>query len=181
MDTATKNLENDHVQILRLIVVMEKLVHNVEPKAEHLEMIVGIIKGFADGFHHAKEETLLFPLLVEKGYSSEQGPVAVMLHEHEQGRNYVRAMAESIARYKAGDRAALKQVNESMLGYAGLLRSHIGKENNVLFRMADKTLSEKDQQSLLMQFDRIGKNPESSVLLQDYLRQIEDLEGIYAR
>ena len=49
MTTATQNLENDHVQILRLIEVMEKITESSVPNVEHLEMIVKIIREFADG------------------------------------------------------------------------------------------------------------------------------------
>ena len=61
MDTATKNLENDHEYILRLIAVMEIMVLTVSTDLKHIEMVVNLIKNYADGYHHAKEENLLFP------------------------------------------------------------------------------------------------------------------------
>ena len=96
MTTATQNLENDHIQILRLIEVMERVTESAVPNVEHLETIVKVIREFADGLHHAKEEQLLFPLMVQKGFSNQTGPVAVMLHDHVEGRNYVKAIAENI-------------------------------------------------------------------------------------
>ena len=38
MNTATQNLENDHVYILRLIDVMEKMVINCATDTAHMEM-----------------------------------------------------------------------------------------------------------------------------------------------
>ena len=67
MNTATKNLENDHVNILRLIDVMEKMAQTSNTSVENLETVVRLIRDYADGFHHAKEENLLFPLMVKKG------------------------------------------------------------------------------------------------------------------
>ncbi len=61
-----------------------------------------------------------------------------MLSEHIQGRNFVKGMAENIALYKEGDMPALEQVFINMTGYVNLLRTHISKENNILFRMADQ-------------------------------------------
>jgi hemerythrin-like domain-containing protein len=61
MNSATKNLENDHVYILRLIDVMEKVTNINRPDIPDLETIVNLIKNYADGSHHAKEENLLFP------------------------------------------------------------------------------------------------------------------------
>lgn len=97
MTTATQNLEEDHIQILRLIKVMERITQLEKPDEAHLELIIKVIREFADGQHHAKEEQMLFPLLVEKGFSVESGPVAVMLHEHEQGRLFVKGMVENIS------------------------------------------------------------------------------------
>lgn len=69
MNTATKNLENDHVHILRLKDVMEIITSADRPEIIDLETIVDLIKNFADGSHHAKEENLFFPLLAERGFS----------------------------------------------------------------------------------------------------------------
>ena len=90
MKTATENLENDHVYIIRLTEVIMAMVENRSKEIGHFELVVELIRNFADGLHHAKEENLLFPLLGEKGFSPEQGPVAVMLSEHTQGRDFVK-------------------------------------------------------------------------------------------
>jgi len=179
METATKNLENDHVYILRLIDVMEQMVLVVSTEMKHIEMVVSLIKNYADGFHHAKEENLLFPLLVKKGFSNEQGPVPVMLHDHEQGRKYVRGMMEEIANFKNGDVSALTELYEYMQGYIDLLRAHIDKENNVLFRMADRALSTEEQQALLSEFAALETLDGRSGRLEHFITDIEGLEAIY--
>ena len=97
MNTATKNLEDDHVHILQLIEVMERIIGSENPDISHIESIVDIIRNFADGLHHAKEENQFFPFLAERGFSSHQGPVAVMLHEHVRGRDFVKGIADNIS------------------------------------------------------------------------------------
>ena len=42
-----------------------------------------------------------------------------------------------------------------MRGYIVLLRNHIAKENNVLFRMADNVLSEEEQQELFKNLQKL--------------------------
>ena len=81
-----------------------------------MRLVVYLIRNYADGFHHAKEEKILFPALEVKGFSPHQGPVAVMLSEHIQGRNFVKGMAENIALYKKGNLPALEQVFINMTG-----------------------------------------------------------------
>ena len=125
MERATENLENDHQHILKLIDVMEVMVKLPEPNISQLEEIVNLIRQFADGLHHAKEENLLFPMMAEKGFSPNQGPVAVMLMDHEQGRGFVKNMAENIQLYKSGQSNALTLIYSNMLGYTDLLSNHI--------------------------------------------------------
>ena len=176
IETATRNLEDDHVHILRLTDVMEHLTTTTNPVISHLESIVEIIRNFADGIHHAKEEDIFFPLLSQKGFSSTQGPVAVMLNEHLAGRNFVRGMAENIELYKNGNKDALGRIYYNMKGYVELLRAHISKENNILFRMADRVLSEKDHTALLAKFVN-AENLHSSP--SGYIKRIEDLSSYY--
>jgi hemerythrin-like domain-containing protein len=161
MNTATNNLEDDHIHILKLIEVMERVIGSDNPDVSHLESIVDIIRNFADGLHHAKEENQFFPFLAKRGFSLTQGPVAVMLHEHVQGRDFVKGIADNISLYKSGNISALGKIYSNMAGYAELLQNHIGKENNILFQMADRALSESDHQDLLTQFGEAEKNHSS--------------------
>jgi hemerythrin-like domain-containing protein len=179
MKTATRNLEDDHVHIILLIEVMEKITCSGKPDIGHLETIVNIIRNFADGLHHAKEENLFFPFLGTRGFSSTQGPVAVMLHEHVLGREYVKSMTENMTIYKSGDEAALEGIFSNMKGYAELLRAHISKENNILFRMADNVLTEADNCNLLESFAEAEKNHLLTGGVKDYPSQIKDLAIYY--
>ncbi len=155
MNTATHNLENDHVYILRLIEVMESMTVSENLNPDDVDKVIFLIRNFADGLHHAKEENLLFPKMVEKGYSFEMGPVAVMMHEHADGRNFVKGMAENNLKLRSGDMGASEAVMANMTRYAELLRAHISKENNVLFKMADNVLSTDEQQQLLNKFGKL--------------------------
>ena len=179
MNFATQNLEDDHIYILRLIDVMESMTTQPAPEVAHLEEAVELIKNYADGLHHAKEETLLFPMMAERGFSTTQGPVAVMLHEHAAGREYVKGMSENIRLLKEGDLSAVNMIYANIHGYSELLQNHIYKENNMLFRMADNALSDSDQQSLFQHFEQLenegGSNPKKS----DFVARIVRLEQAY--
>jgi hemerythrin-like domain-containing protein len=158
---------------------MEKITESAAPDVGHLELVVKIIREFADGLHHAKEEQLLFPLMVRKGFSNESGPVAVMLHDHEEGRNFVKGMAENISLFKQGQSSALPSIYSHMLGYADLLKNHIAKENNVLFRMADKAFTPAEQESLLLDFAKVELSAENQGNKNDYIALIDNLASVY--
>jgi hemerythrin-like domain-containing protein len=178
MNTATKNLEDDHVHILKLTEVMGRVIGSDYPDVNHLESIVDLIRNFADGLHHAKEENQFFPFLAERGFSLSQGPVGVMIHEHTIGREYVKGMAENIALYKGGNTAALGKIYSNMAGYVELLQNHISKENNILFRMADSALSEADHRHLLGEFEK-AEASHSSGSPEEYIRRIDQLASVY--
>uniref|UniRef100_UPI003217D272 hemerythrin domain-containing protein n=1 Tax=uncultured Draconibacterium sp. TaxID=1573823 RepID=UPI003217D272 len=179
MKRATENLENDHVYILRLTEVILAMVKQQSANVEHFKSIIGLIRNFADGTHHKKEEDLLFPIMGKKGFSPEQGPVAVMLHEHEEGRKYVSKAAKGIQELEAGNSVALQAIYNNLSEYALLLQQHIDKENNVLFRMADQVLSSDEQQGLLVQFLEIEGSTNLEFNSEVSILKIDKLVAIY--
>ncbi len=138
----TQTLMDEHQTILRVLRCVEELLtndtHADEPR-ETFVSVVDFIRTYADRLHHAKEEDLLFPAMEARGIPAQQGPTAVMRHEHEIGRNFVARMATLTEDEDNFDRAALR---EPALGYVELLRSHIAKEDHILYPMADRLFDE---------------------------------------
>ena len=99
---------------------------------------------YVDACHNMKEERHLFPLVEQRGISRQGGPLAVMLAEHEQSRVVLPALAGLIHRYAQGDREALGALRETFASYASLLKSHFWKENDILYPMARRVMSEAD-------------------------------------
>lgn len=117
--------------------------------------------------------------MAERGFSLEQGPVAVMLNDHKEGRIYVKGMSEGTDRYKNGEQGAIALIFQNMQGYIELLRSHISKENNILFRMADNALSDRDNETLLQAFAEVERNNRSGIDPSGFIGSIEFLAKIY--
>lgn len=174
---ATEQLKEEHEGIKLMLSIIERFNMKAEAgedvNVEHLESMINFIKTFADKCHHGKEEEVLFPAMVKAGMSYDNGPVAVMLIEHDQGRAYVKGLTEAFNAYKGGDKSALKGIIENSTGYINLLRSHIDKENNILFRMADQIIDPSLHDSIYEAFEKIelekigaGKHEEYHVLLK---------------
>ncbi len=98
---AIENLMTEHRLIERVLMALEtaarRLMAGQPLRAGFFLDATEFLQGFADGCHHWKEETVLFPALIAHGMPSRGGPVAVMLSEHEQGRAFVRALQEAAA------------------------------------------------------------------------------------
>lgn len=159
MNTATQVLRTEHDAILNMLEASEEVARQleagdaVEPKT--LEGLLEFFRLFADRCHHGKEEDLLFPLLERKGMSRDGGPIGVMLHEHDEGRGLVRQMTEAATAYQQGFADAGRRWAMAARGYSNLLRAHIDKENNILFVIAEQMLSDKEQEELSAQFEKV--------------------------
>lgn len=128
---------------------------------------------FADKCHHGKEEAQLFPLMEARGFPRNGGPTGVMLHEHEQGRACVRAMAAAIEKQAAMDFAAHARQ------FIALLAQHIQKEDHCLFAMADQRFSAADQTMLLAQFEKVEHEEMGAGTHEKYLSLANDLAKKY--
>ena len=120
--------------------------------------MVEFFQQFADRCHHGKEEARLFPLLRERGVGCGPGSISILLDEHEQGREHVRAMAENIRTAERGDAAALNRLCKHAEQYVRLLTEHIRKEDDCLFPTANAVLSASDQQALIAGFDEVERH-----------------------
>jgi hemerythrin-like domain-containing protein len=143
-ETATSRLRDEHQLILQVADAMQALLASAEgPDGLDLEAIgdcVTFIRLFADACHHGKEEDLLFPELEAAGLPRNQGPIAVMLYEHQQGRAFAQQMADALAPARQGDEPALAALQKAARGYIDLIRGHILKEDRILFEMADQAV-----------------------------------------
>jgi len=157
--TPTGLLRDQHRKILEIADILEDILANEpEPGAfdyDALGECIDFIRLFADALHHGKEEDLLFPELESRGMPRDSGPIAVMLHEHEQGRAYAKAMRTALEPALGGDTSAQKRLLNAGLGYITLIRGHILKEDNVLFNMADQIIDEPACRSLCHAYEGV--------------------------
>ena len=108
--------------------------------ADFVENALDFLVNFADGCHHYREEEALFPAMAERGIPVEGGPIGMMLYEHTIGRKCIAGIREELPAARTGDEAAQARLRGYATQYTGLLRNHIWKEDNILFKMARQAL-----------------------------------------
>lgn len=181
--TPTEALKKEHRAIEVMLGIMDKICQKFESGEEvnsaHLDDIIEFIKVFADKSHHKKEEDILFPAMVEAGIPQEGGPIAVMLREHDIGRGYVGKLSEAVTEYKDGAEGASRQIVENARNFIDLLSNHIGKEDNILYPMADQLLTEDKQEELLARFEEAEANVLGEGKHEEFYALLDDLKGIY--
>jgi hemerythrin-like domain-containing protein len=176
-------LSQEHRVIEVMLACLTKMTDQAEA-AGRLEKkpatdAIDFIRNFADRCHHGKEEDRLFPAMEAKGMPREGGPIGVMLMEHDMGREFVRQMADNLEAASNGDAGALHKFAAGARGYVQLLRSHIMKEDQILFPMADRLMDQNDQEKLLKQFDIVETEHMGHGTHERYLKMAESLAELY--
>lgn len=163
-----------------MLAVLESVAQRLEAaervRAGLFREAMDFVRNHADRNHHGKEEANLFPRLEERGVPNEDGPLGVMLHEHDLGRGFIQTIEGAIDAYERGDEAAAQLIAENVRSYVQLLTEHIWKEENVLFQMADQVLSEDDQQELAERFERVEADVLGPDALKRYTHMLERAE-----
>jgi len=155
----TQVLRQEHDFILKVLdasdEVARRLQNGVAMPPQMLDDLLEFFRLFSDRCHHGKEEEFLFPLLESKGVPRDGGPIGVMLSEHDDGRALIRFMGQAAQEYRAGAVEAGPRWAGDAKAYSMLLRQHIGKENEVLFVIAERMLSAEEQAKLAADFERV--------------------------
>ncbi len=180
---ATQQLKDEHEGIKLMLNIMEAICNDLEKGKElnidHFEKILDFIKGFADKCHHGKEEDILFPDLIEHGLQKEGGPISVMLHEHQLGRDHIKSLSSAFNELKGGNKSSINNIISSSGSYIELLRNHIEKENNILFMMTDRVLNEKEQLKIFDDFEKLEIEKIGSGKHEEYHKVLKELKSIY--
>ncbi len=136
----TNGLRDDHDYIVIGLTVLKRGLALLERGTAAIGVVdkaLSFLARFADQCHHGKEELILFPLLERRGMQFERSPLKELVSEHGMGRYFLRNARRAAERYGSGEGEALGDLEHYFESYFNLIIGHIGKENKVLFKMAD--------------------------------------------
>ena len=159
MEKAIQLLVNEHKKILaaaeKIAEECEKIKKGKNVDDEFFRKVIEFVRNYADKFHHAKEEDILFKELCSNEGKLHCNPVEQMLYEHNIGRDFIKGLEEGMKKRNR------KMVVDNAIGYVHLIREHIFKEDNILYPMAEQVLSKQLQAEMLKKFEKIEKsNPQ---------------------
>lgn len=145
-----KKLVDEHVLIKRWIVLIPKVLENLDIAAEEdikiLQDGIDFIRSYADKFHHAKEEDILF-----KYFDENLDILKTMLDDHTKARSHVKAIIEALEK-KDG-----KEIIGHLNAYRELLTEHIKKEDEILYPWLDRNLSVTHVGELYSKFNNVDE------------------------
>lgn len=150
----TSVLMDEHRNILKVIGIIFEKCSQMEisrkMNSEFFKEVIDFIRNYADGFHHVKEEDILFRKMLQNLDNMHCNPIPVMLNEHDAGREYVKGMI------KAVETNNLAAAIENARGYGMLLRNHIYKEDNVLYPMAEESLDNSQKSEVNTAYSQVS-------------------------
>lgn len=162
MEKQTQILSEEHKAILKVISALEKECQKLQTSqkinAEFFAQAIDFTRNYADKFHHAKEEDILFVEFCKDAHKAPCNPVDQMLFEHKQGRGYVKNMETAL------NEKNIENIIKNGNDYAGLLKDHIFKEDTILYPMIDEVLDEKTQQAISEKANAVEKKFEKGAV-----------------
>ena len=163
-----KKLVEEHLLIKRWAALIPDVIRNINLKTETGRQLIrdGIdfIRSYADRYHHAKEEDILFK------YFDESTDILRVMHEdHKVARSHVQSMLEALEKQ---DEATLAR---HLNAYGDLLTEHIRKEDEILYPWMDKNLSMRQIGELFSKFDEVDRQINfSPVKYEAFINELEE-------
>lgn len=141
----TDVLMTDHEITERVFAAFERvLAAPTQPSAAIVSDVLEYFTEYVTRCHSHKEEDHLFPMMESCGMPTHAGPLAVMLAEHDQSEAALEELKALASDYVSGQVEVLPELRRVFGVYAGVLKQHFWKENDILFPMARRMLSDAD-------------------------------------
>lgn len=140
-----QTLVDEHKLIKRLIALIPFISESLDLSSEEGRKLVhdgvDFIRTYADRFHHAKEEDLLF-----KYFDMDSEIVSAFNEDHRNARNHVKNIVDGIA--ERDSETVILHLGE----YKELLSGHIQREDEILYPWMDRSISSEQEEELAKSF-----------------------------
>jgi regulator of cell morphogenesis and NO signaling len=153
-----KQLKSEHPSLLKQLEGMYDLTQKIDQEIDietNFATLIAIVKEFKASLdpHSEREEGVLFPMMgVYIGTTS--GPIAVMEYEHDQAKANI---SEFLTKVESGlaSKEEKKQAAQLIQNAYFILTEHFSKEENVLFPMAERMLTDEEKDELFQKIQEI--------------------------
>jgi len=143
-------LMHEHGVIQQLEPVIKSLkglwLSDTEAYKLSITEILRFLKDYSDGYHHQKEEEVLFPALTDHPDFILESVLDELLEHHENFREYAADMSIALNEQRWED------VQNILEKYYDQLLDHIAIENDELFIMAENLFSERELEEMFFHF-----------------------------
>jgi len=181
---AIEILAQEHKLILKFLDHLSKAAEQIPlnqgPPRKFFEATVDFAQSYADKHHHFKEEYTMFSMLAQKHDGALDAQIEKNRQQHEQCRNLVQTISESLGGYENKLESSTETLHTSLVDYVTTLRNHIQNESEVLFPMVKKALSPLEDSDLLKEFTKYEKKAGEDTA-EIYNKRVAEMSAILQR
>jgi len=151
-------LKSEHPPLLEQLEGLFKLTKHIDQETDvdhYFGELITKVKEFKAALdpHSEREEGVLFPMMGAY-IGTTSGPIAVMEYEHDQAKSNIGTF---LTKAEAGQTSTdeKKKLAEFIQNAYFILTEHFSKEENVLFPMAERMLTDEEKAYLYQQIQEI--------------------------
>ncbi|MEI2695241.1 MAG: hemerythrin domain-containing protein [Saprospiraceae bacterium] len=149
MNKAIEILTHEHNIIIAALGQVKGLFKELRQGNEcyyEIKKSMEFFRVYADNYHHAKEENVLFPEMIRRREMLEFGVIYEMNQNHEDFREMLSKMEDCL------DEAEWELAQKTFEKYAESLLEHIAVENEEVFQIAETIMTEDELLSIYYRF-----------------------------
>src|SRR5210317_18038 len=169
----------EHEMIERAMAVLKSNLEKIDEAVKaplQMQRAIDFLLEFGDKIHNTKEEKFLFPLMGQKGLPVEGGPIGVMLMEHDAERKLLQKMIAELPSLVEATTTGRHKFAAGGFEYLKIRAEHIWKENDVLYPMGRKVISEEENSTLLHDFKTLDQQTYGDTARQHYEQMLAEVE-----
>jgi len=138
-------LKEEHALIESVTGALDTFVQSFENggsvNLHELIRFLTFLRGYADGLHHGREETVLLPTLALAGFPLESGALAHVRDQHQEEARLLLDIAKAACAPEPWGPPQIARVASAAHAFTDFERSHMAKERELLFPFAQKELA----------------------------------------
>ncbi len=138
-------LEQEHALIESVAGALERFAQSVEKDGSvnlhELIRFLTFLRGYADGLHHEREETVLLPTLSLSGFPLDNGPLGHIRDQHREEARLLLDIAKAACAPEPWSSPQVARIASAARALTTFERSHMAKERELLFPVARKELA----------------------------------------
>jgi len=155
-------LGGEHKRILRVLSALERLgvrLTQGTPVDTHAFLrVITFLRGFADGYHHEREEQVLLKALASLEFSANSGVLEFIRQQHREERVLLSHLEASIIAPLPWSNEAISAITKAIRELVAFEREHMTKENELLFPEAQRLFAERGTADLERRMERYDRD-----------------------
>jgi hemerythrin-like domain-containing protein len=138
-----RKLAAEHARIHGVAAALDAFADSVGEGPVDLHEVIRFVtffRGYSDGLHHAREESVLFRCLAKAGFAPDGGPLAHLRDEHKKEAALLFQLEKAASAPAPWGPAEHTAIARAARAFTSFERRHMTEEGTLLFPVAEKEL-----------------------------------------